>query len=345
MAAPRTSMFNNESQLGQAEQSVGAPAPLQALSEEEHVRRWGGVTDPLVSIVCATYNHAPFIREALDGFLGQQTDFPFEIVVRDDASTDGTTQIIREYAARYPRIIRPIIEEQNTFSRGVSPIAAIGRAARGTYIANCEGDDYWIAADKLARQVDALRARPDATLCFHDVAAIRDGQVVQESWFPAGMPSVIPRSEAYLPLDGFPMPVSWVYRRDACDFCAEEFDRILNQDNFVLSQLGRSGCLVQISGRLSVYRLHATSSYSSKSERFQVLNRLNSFLWISRYHFRTGSGRVGRQFALVAMYHASAELWRYGPSVSFWVPMMFLRAALLKFVDPKRWIRKRLRMR
>lgn len=322
-----------------------APAPLRPRSEEEHLRSWGGEGPPVVSVICATFNHAPFIAQALDGFLGQQTDFPFEVLVRDDASTDGTSDIVRDYAARYPKIVRAIIEPRNTFSHGVSPLSVLGSRARGEFVANCEGDDYWSDPRKLSSQVVALRAHPGSTLCFHDVAVIRDGVIVEESWLPAMDRQVTPAGEAALPLERFPMPASWMYRRDACDFEAEEFGMILNQDNLVMSQVGRAGSSVRVPGRLAVYRLHSGSTYSSKSDRYQRLNRLNSFLWISRYHFRTGGDRVGREFALAAMYMAAGELWRYGPKVSLWFALGFVRACILRVVDPKRRLRRLLRMR
>ena len=104
--------------------------------------------EPLVSICCLTYNHAPYIRDAIEGFLMQKTNFPVEILIHDDASTDGTADIIREYETRYPDIIKPIYQTENQYSKGVK----ISREyqfsrARGKYIALCEGDDYW--TDKL----------------------------------------------------------------------------------------------------------------------------------------------------------------------------------------------------
>jgi len=123
---------------------------------------------PTVSICCITYNHAPYIRSALDGFLMQETDFAYEILIHDDASTDGTADIIREYTARYPDIIKPILREENQYSKGISNISIFNfPRARGEFIAMCEGDDYWTDPHKLQKQVDYLRAHPDCALCFH----------------------------------------------------------------------------------------------------------------------------------------------------------------------------------
>lgn len=113
---------------------------------------------PLVSISCITYNHALYIRQCLDSFLMQKCDFSFEILIHDDASTDGTQEIIKEYQSKYPTIIFPLIQSENQYSKGVRgmmPRFNFPRA-RGKYIALCEGDDFWTDMNKLQEQVDFL---------------------------------------------------------------------------------------------------------------------------------------------------------------------------------------------
>lgn len=124
---------------------------------------------PMVTISCIAYNHETYIARALDGFLMQKTNFPFEIVIHDDASTDRTPEIIREYAGKYPDIIRPMYQTENQYSKGISNISGAFNfpRARGKYIAMCEGDDYWIDETKLQRQVDYMEAHPECTMCFH----------------------------------------------------------------------------------------------------------------------------------------------------------------------------------
>ena len=115
---------------------------------------------PLVAIKCFAYNHEPYLRECLDGFVMQQTDFPFVAIVHDDASTDNSADIIREYATKYPNIIKPIYETENQYSKGDGSLARIMNAtidATGAkYIAVCEGDDYWTDTHKLQKQVDFM---------------------------------------------------------------------------------------------------------------------------------------------------------------------------------------------
>ena len=123
---------------------------------------------PLVSISCITYNHAPYIRQCLDGMLMQKTSFAFEILIHDDASTDGTDTIIKEYADKYPNIIKPIFETENQYQSG-KPIGTLVwnlPRAKGKYIALCEGDDYWIDENKLQMQVDFLEKNPEYGMCY-----------------------------------------------------------------------------------------------------------------------------------------------------------------------------------
>lgn len=119
----------------------------------------------LVTIQCLAYNHAKYIRQCLDGFVMQKTNFRFEAIVHDDASTDGTANIIREYEKQYPDIIIPIYQEENQYSKHNGSIRrALNSKTRGKYVAICEGDDYWIDPNKLQKQVDFLEAHPKCTL-------------------------------------------------------------------------------------------------------------------------------------------------------------------------------------
>jgi glycosyltransferase involved in cell wall biosynthesis len=118
--------------------------------------------DPLVSICCITYNHEKYIQQCLEGFLIQKTTFLFEILIHDDASTDRTADIIREYETKYPDIIKPIYQTENQYSKGVIVSAVYNwPRAKGKYIALCEGDDYWIDSYKLQKQVDFMEANPE----------------------------------------------------------------------------------------------------------------------------------------------------------------------------------------
>lgn len=139
-----------------------------------------------VSVVCLTYNHIGFIAEALESFVRQQTNFPFEVIVHDDASTDGTTEVVKDYAARYPHIIRPVLQDENQWRKGKTLSKTfIYPLIQGEYVAFCEGDDYWTDPLKLQKQVDALDARPDASVCFHPVTVHWEDGSEPDSEFPS----------------------------------------------------------------------------------------------------------------------------------------------------------------
>ncbi|OBH79301.1 sugar transferase [Mycobacterium scrofulaceum] len=128
-----------------------------------------------MSVVTITFNHEAFIRETLDGFVAQKTDFPVEVIVGDDASTDNTPAIISEYAERHPHLFRPILRSKN-----IGPYANLTdtlSASRGEYLALCDGDDYWTDPMKLSKQVAFLDRHPEKAVCFHPVRVIwEDGR-------------------------------------------------------------------------------------------------------------------------------------------------------------------------
>ena len=128
---------------------------------------------PLVAIHCLVYNHEPYLRDCFEGFVMQQTNFPFVAIVHDDASTDGSAAIIREYEEKYPDIIKPIYETENQWRKPDGSLTRIMNAAidatGAKYVAMCEGDDYWTDPLKLQKQVDFMEANPEYSLCFHRV--------------------------------------------------------------------------------------------------------------------------------------------------------------------------------
>lgn len=127
---------------------------------------------PLVAIECLAYNHAPYIRQCLDGFVMQKTDFPFIAIVHDDASADDTAKIILEYAQNYPDIIKPILETENQYSKKDGSLGRIIKKAipeQVRYIALCEGDDYWTDPYKLQKQVDYMENHPECGLVYTSV--------------------------------------------------------------------------------------------------------------------------------------------------------------------------------
>lgn len=145
-------------------------------------------TTPLVSIICITYNHEKYISQALDGFVMQKTDFPFEILIHDDASTDRTAEIIRKYEKSNINkniVFKPIYEKQNQYSSGNYDFTNdMFKSAKGKYIAYCEGDDYWTDPEKLQRQVDFMEKHPDYAICFHPVRVFFESKESKEYIYP-----------------------------------------------------------------------------------------------------------------------------------------------------------------
>ena len=123
----------------------------------------------MVSVMCTAFNHKEYIREALEGMVNQQTDFDYEILINDDVSTDGTADIVREYAEKYPAKVRAFFPENNLYSQNIDVYYhTFFPNARGKYVAFCEGDDYWTDMTKLQQQVDFLESHPEYSACVHN---------------------------------------------------------------------------------------------------------------------------------------------------------------------------------
>ena len=211
-----------------------------------------------VIVWCLTYNQKVFIKDALDGFIMQQTTFPIEVVVHDDASTDGTTDIVMEYARKYPDIIKPVVEKENQWQKGgLKHIIQIMNKnhRRGRYIAFCEGDDYWTDPHKLQKQVDFLENHPDYSMCFHSAKKKYETDTI--AWINCEHI----QDKDYDATDVF---VNWtvptasvVCRKEAMDFYAElkNPERIQNYDIFIILSCATVGKIRGMHEQMSVYRI------------------------------------------------------------------------------------------
>lgn len=153
----------------------GIPEKIKERIEE--IKHKCELIKPKVAIHSLAYNHGPYIKEALEGFINQKTDFPFVAIVHDDVSKDNTVAILCEYAEKYPDIIIPIFETENQYSKPNGSLENIMNSAMSAtgakYIAMCECDDYWTEPLKLQKQVDFLESHPEYSVCFHN-AIIED---------------------------------------------------------------------------------------------------------------------------------------------------------------------------
>ena len=152
-------------------------------TQDEIIKDWRvneSCFKPIVSVSTITYNHAPYIQKCLDGILMQKTNFPFEVLIHDDCSTDGTTEIIKQYQTIFPLIIKPIYEEQNQYQQGKCYGSKEWNFPRalGKYIAMCEGDDYWVDNNKLQIQVDYLENHCDYSITCHNSYLISNDNIL-----------------------------------------------------------------------------------------------------------------------------------------------------------------------
>ena len=238
---------------------------------------------PLVSIRCLVYNHEPYLRQCLDGFVMQQTTFIFEAIVHDDASTDGSAAIIREYAEKYPDIIKPIFEAENQYSKHGPIIKIMDDAMHpdSKYIAICEGDDYWTDPHKLQIQVDFLESHPDYSFSVHDFRALNDKnkKISSSSWI-----DFLEKDEEYrtLTLDDykkglyFTQTLTCVYRKTALAN-SKYSDYSVKFDMTMFYALLTQGKCVLFNRVMGVYRRHqgsATFGKNSHSFHDWVDNRL-----------------------------------------------------------------------
>ena len=217
-----------------------------------------------VSVICLAYNHAKYIRDTLEGFVSQETDFPFEVIVHDDASADGTDEIIREYQAKYPDIIKPIFQKENQYSKGV-PITKefIFPILRGEYIAFCEGDDYWTDSRKLQGQVDALDAHPEVDICAHTVEIIRASNNEFIRFLkPESTDQIIPARNVILGGGDFVGTNSLFYRKNL-DLYQPEFRKICRYDYALQVHGALRGGMLYLADCMSVYRYMTIGSWSA----------------------------------------------------------------------------------
>lgn len=142
-------------------------------------------SEMMVSIFCTVYNHEKYIRKCLDGFVMQKTSFKYEVLVHDDASTDSTAKIIKEYEVKYPDIIKAIYQTENQYSKGVRIAREILMPmAKGKYVAICEGDDYWCSVNKLQKQVELMENNPSSVFSVHKVRAVNEKGEKLDKFYP-----------------------------------------------------------------------------------------------------------------------------------------------------------------
>lgn len=260
---------------------------------------------PLVSVAVVAYNHSSYIRQCIDGILMQKTDFGIEILVHDDASTDGTVQILQEYENKYPSLIKVFYETENQHGKGTYKggyiRGLIEPASKGKYIAFIEGDDYWCDPDKLAKQVEYLEEHEDVIFTCH-AAVVEDG--VNGSVL--GAMEMGPDDKELLPSEiirNWQVPTaSWVYRKGLMDSYGDwSFDKPVGDFPKVLyaSTVGR---VFYFHDQMSVYRFQTPGSWTS-GLRDVSKTYDNARRWLGMYENidKVTDGRYHDDFISVAL--------------------------------------------
>lgn len=229
---------------------------------------------PLVSICCITYNHEEFIGQAIESFLAQETDFAFEILIHDDASTDNTAEIIEEYRMQYPELIFPIYQTENQYSKGVSISATYNwPRARGKYISMCEGDDYWTDPYKLKKQVDLLEDNPDYSGCAHRFKSLKNGIIetsninnIKNTYTLEDLAQRIPFQTA-----------TFIFQKDLLHIPSEYLPYI--SSHFIFMLLAEEGNIYFMNDYMSVHRVHDGGVYSGLNQMQKLEKSVKS-----KYH-------------------------------------------------------------
>lgn len=238
---------------------------------------WPAGTQPVVSVVCVTYNHADFIQDCLDGILMQETTFPVEIIVHDDASTDGTAACLKQYADAHPALFRLILQDENQFSKNVRPTPIAIAAAKGEFVAFCDGDDYWTEAHKLQRQVQHLRDWPQANLCFHRMRILaKNSDPSHNRLLPEFDLKPTYTIEDLMRVNFMPNS-SVVARRQAIAVTPDWFPNILMNDwpRWILACEG--ACAAALDEVMGVYRRHEGGIWSGSRREAQLSANLDFY--------------------------------------------------------------------
>lgn len=244
-----------------------------------------------VSVLCLVYNHEKYLRKCLDGFVNQKTNFKFEVIINDDASTDKSADIIREYEEKYPDIIKPIYQTENQYSKklpgGITGNFLIPRA-KGKYLAFCEGDDYWCDEYKLQKQYDVMESNPNCHFCVHKVCAIKENGESLNQYYPKlALDTGAIKTERFMEILGiayqFQTSSYFIRTADMKEYVNNppEFVKVADVgDEPMMLYFGLLGDVYYIDEIMSCYRKSSVGSWSSrmKSDSKRWLFHCNSMV-------------------------------------------------------------------
>jgi glycosyltransferase involved in cell wall biosynthesis len=234
-----------------------------------------------VSVLVMTYNHAKFIKKALDSALMQKTDFDFEILISEDCSTDETREIVQEYQQRFPEKIRLLLSEKNVHTNEV--VSRGIHAAQGTYIALLDGDDYWLSSDKLQKQVDFLNTHPECSMCFHNAQAFNEDSSEQQwNWTSANQKEFSTLQDLWR--GNFIATCSTMFRNHIIKQIPDWYNSFFPITDWplyiLIAEHGKIGYLNEVMG---AYRLHAGGLYSPYTVKQKLNKTLDFYRRINRF--------------------------------------------------------------
>ena len=236
-------------------------------TEAQIMENWQCQSPPLVSIICVVYNQEAYVIDAIESLLAQQTNFRFEIVIQDDASTDNTPSIIESYVKKYPHIIKPIFHKENQFSQYRKNILLTAIPyAQGEYIAICEGDDYWINSNKLSVQISQMQQHPQCDVSFHPVLRRYVNGKKRENVFSAHTShnQIFTTKQLILGGGGFCPTASFVFKRSVFNAIPEWFLDAPIGDYFWQILASLKGGALYINQVMAVYRVGSIGSWSER---------------------------------------------------------------------------------
>lgn len=242
-----------------------------SLSEKEITKNWKTTYPVQLSVCCLAFNHANYINKTIDSFLIQKTDFPFEIIIHDDASTDSTQLIISQYKKRFPNIIKTIIQKNNQQSKGIKVTKDfLWKEAQGKYIALCDGDDYWINEHKLQMQFEILNENSNIDICFHDYMILSNEELKNNNIARKinGKNQIISTKSVILGGGGFMLTSSIVVKSSVLKNLPSWFNSVIAGDYFI-QVLGSLNSAIYIPSQMAVYR---ELSHGSWTEKFRKMN-------------------------------------------------------------------------
>lgn len=234
---------------------------------------------PIVSICCTAYNHENYIRSAIEGFLMQRTSFPNEIIIHDDASTDNTAKIIKEYAVKYPDLIIPILQTENQISKklGSNLVRFVFPRATGKYFALCDGDDFWTDPLKLQKQVDELEKYHDCHICFHPASVYDDAEkkTIKIVGKNDNFGRILSPRDVILGGGGFMPTCSLVINRIVFDNLPDWFIKVPVSDYYLQILGSLNGGALFLEETMSVYRTNVKGSWTDRFNNADL--RLNFY--------------------------------------------------------------------